>query len=260
MLIDKKGSIYKMTFPDGRLYIGATTAPLQKRFGEHLSASKNPTAKTKIAQALRSTDPKDVKVEKIDFFENLEEAEFQERHYIEKFQTVSTGLNTAPGGNGVDGYQRTEEDRKRISVAQKERFRDPVQREISSEKTKEWIRNNPEKSQERTARALETARKPENRQRASEKTKEVIRNNPEIREKQTESLKKRYENDPDLKEQISRSLGGSPVTASKQGESDRVFPSIGEAGRVLGLSTGNIGSVLQGRRNQTGGYKFSRKK
>ena len=39
-------------------------------------------------------------------------------------------------------------------------------------------------------------------------------------------------------------------------ESGKIFPSIQEAARELGVSAGNIVAVCKGERKQTGGYHF----
>ena len=119
-LIDKPGIIYLLRFPNDKLYIGATTKKIEERFNDHINASKN--SNTKFHREIQKYGSHVIEGEILDHFNNLKEADFLEKEYIREYNTVSNGLNTSRGGQGVPGYIFNEDDKETISKSQKRRF------------------------------------------------------------------------------------------------------------------------------------------
>lgn len=118
------GIIYKVTFPNGKVYIGQTTKALQKRKKQHEYTCKVKKEGKYISnqpfhKALRVSNFEDIKWEEIDKAENKEELNNKEIYYIEKYQSSlrfknSNGYNLDLGGNKRSLGKFTVEDLKEI--------------------------------------------------------------------------------------------------------------------------------------------------
>lgn len=94
--MNKNGILYSLTFPDGKLYIGATTQSLRERVERH-KAAKHPSIKSVLVEAIRKFKKFEAKVlvvGEINFIKELE------TKAIATFQTLTpNGYNTGFGGN-----------------------------------------------------------------------------------------------------------------------------------------------------------------
>ena len=169
------GYIYKIEFPNGKHYIGLTTTSLEKRTNQHKRAAKKGDTQC-LYIAIRKYDMVDTfELIEIDTAETREELCEKEFGYILMYNSYykdENGYNMTFGGDGVNGYICTEDDRQKIS-----------------ELTKKYYQENPNAGNEH-----------------GEIMKEYYKNNPEARKKQSEILKKHYKNNPDKIQQISESL------------------------------------------------------
>ncbi len=88
------GEIYKLTFPNGKSYIGATTVGVESRFKRHATNAK--TRNAPLYQAWREMGPPELDVLDMLPVKDLDEAE---RAAIIKFGTMAPGgYNELPGG------------------------------------------------------------------------------------------------------------------------------------------------------------------
>jgi hypothetical protein len=233
------GYIYKISFPNGKVYIGLTTTSLEKRQEEHKCCAKNGDERL-VYKALRKYNMVDTfELEEIDTADNKEELCEKEKknilmynsHYIDK-----KGYNMTYGGEGTNGYVFTEEDKKRnseakkeyyktpgaiqkCSVVQKKRYEDPKEREKNREAQKKRFedpkeRENCSVSQKKRyedPREIEKNREaqkqyhkenPEAGQKHSEVLKKYFEN-PEARQKNSVALKQYYKENPDARQKVS---------------------------------------------------------
>ena len=193
------GSIYKIQFPNGKHYIGLTTTSLKQRTKEHKSCAKND--ERVLYKALRKYNMIDTfEIIEIDTANTLEELCEKEILYIQEYNSYymnENGYNMTYGGEGVIGYVFTEEDRQRISEAQKKRFENPEEKEKQSKVLKEYYENNPEAIKINSEAQKKRFENPEAIQKQSEALKEYYKNNPEARQQMSEKMKKYYEENPE---------------------------------------------------------------
>jgi hypothetical protein len=179
--------IYKIEFPNGKNYIGLTTTSLEQRKKEHKSCAKNGDTKC-LYNALRKYDMIDTfELIQIDTANTIEELCEKEMKYILEYNSYyqnDKGYNMTYGGEGTNGYVFTEEDRQKISEAQKKRF------------------ENPDEIQKISEAAITRFDNDEERIRHSERMKQRMIDNPGLREKFSEAQIKRFD-DPKEREKNS---------------------------------------------------------
>lgn len=171
--ISKENIIYKLTFPNGKVYIGQTSRNLNKRLSDHCNESFNIKKITKFnnlkANAIRKYMTFDVNI-----LYQGEDLDNQEIKFIEEFKSTNKnfGYNLESGGN-LNKYL-SEETKRKISEANKGR--------ILSEEAKQKIG----KAHKNKIVSEETKRKIGESNKGkivSEETKEKMRgiNNPSAR-------------------------------------------------------------------------------
>jgi len=200
------GSIYKIPFPNGKHYIGLTTTTLKKRKQEHLFCAKNINNQKCLYKALRKYDKVDTfELVEIDTADTLEELREKEIAYILRFNSHyidGYGYNMTYGGEGLNGYKLTEEDKLKMSEARKKYYREtPGAIERNSEAIKQAHINNPE------LRNIQAAIRKKNYQ-----------ENPQVRQNMSDGQKKRMEN-PEIREHLaeqSRNFWNGNEEAKKQ--------------------------------------------
>lgn len=246
--------VYIATFPNGKRYIGATSQGLDKRKGDHLSASKA-GVRNKFYNAIRKHGFENVTWEIHSFHDTSEDMFAMERHLISVLNAQKHGYNSTTGGEGVPGRIFTEHDREKIGIAQRKRFKCDQQRERSRLGMLEWIRENPDIHKKHSERRASTIRKVEVREKIAKGLQKHLRDNPDRLREQAIKI---YATRPEIKEKISRSLGGRPVSVWKNGKLVGVFPTLCECARSVGSSVGNIGMVINGKRSHAKGFQFTR--
>lgn len=107
--------VYKHTFPNGKIYIGITSLPPEKRWADgkgYQSKKNNKYCQPKMAYATLKYDWNDILHEIL--FEGLtkEEAEDVEQKLIAEYDSIKNGYNTENGGSV---NKHTEESRKKLS-------------------------------------------------------------------------------------------------------------------------------------------------
>lgn len=146
-------TIYMLTSPSQRKYIGYTSRPLKKRLQDHISDAKR-IGRSKIHKALNKypIDQWDVRV----LLETTERdvALRVERECIVTHDTVNQGYNISTGGEcGAEGAKRSIETRVRISEAKRghPQFKDPQYRQKLSDSRRGKARPQSQKDKARDA-------------------------------------------------------------------------------------------------------------
>lgn len=250
-------TVYQILFPNGKKYIGCTSGTILKRFNDHISAMES-GLNYKLYNAMRKYGVNNLKIEILGKYKLKEEMFNWEKHYINLFNTQLNGYNITSGGEGCPGRIITDEERIKISIGQKNRFSKKEERIATSNSVKKWIKQNPDKVKEAVNNKLNVIQSSEYRNSMSIKMKELYKNNPELSKNNSIRIKQKYEEDPFLKIEISKSLGGKPIFVYKDGNFVNCFDTLTDCAKKLNLNKGNIGMVLDGDRNHTGGYTFKR--
>jgi group I intron endonuclease len=116
----QSGCVYRLTFPNGKSYIGATRKTADERFKVHLSHSKrlsNSRHSKAVHHAIAKYGVENVLIETLLVAEITQCFDFEIKA-IEKFKTrAPNGYNLTDGGEGVHGIDAVT--RLKISAAQK---------------------------------------------------------------------------------------------------------------------------------------------
>jgi predicted GIY-YIG superfamily endonuclease len=140
------GFIYKITFDNGKNYIGLTTS-LEDRIKEHKQCAKSGNNRI-LYNALRKFKMEDTfELIKIDSANTNEELCQKEKYYIYQYNSYfknGKGYNMTYGGEGSFGHKFTKKQRQNCSEAKKEYYKDPEAIKKNSEAQKNYYRNNPE--------------------------------------------------------------------------------------------------------------------
>lgn len=130
--------IYKITnLINSKVYIGQTIQSLERRWSRHnwkCTKGRNAMA---ITNALIKYGSENFTIEKIDEASNIEELNFKEEFYIEKYDSISpNGYNLRSGG----GNKKTsDETKKKMSEANKGRKISEETRKKLSDSHKGWV-------------------------------------------------------------------------------------------------------------------------
>jgi hypothetical protein len=205
------GTVYKIVFPNGKHYIGISVNILEKRKKEHKNCAKNGDTRC-VYKALRKYEMVDTfDLIEIDNANTLEELYYKEINYIKEYNSYykdGNGYNMTYGGEGINGYIYTEDDKQKMSKVTKKYFEEnPEARKEMSEKLKKYFEENPEagkKHSERLKKHFEE--NPEIRKEHSEKVKKYYEENPEAKKEHSEKIKKYFEENPEAKKEISERL------------------------------------------------------
>lgn len=112
--------LYKLSFPNGKNYIGITSRTAIHRFKEHCKSSLRPTA---IRHAIQKHGIENVKLSVLAETEDWELLCLSEQEAIEKYNSkYPNGYNLTDGGEGVFGYQYSEEQKQAMSKTRKAYF------------------------------------------------------------------------------------------------------------------------------------------
>ena len=202
------GYIYKIQFPNGKYYIGCTTTSLKQRKQEHKSCAKCGNTKC-LYNALRKYDMVDTfELLEIDTADTIEELCEKEIGYIQEYNSYyinGNGYNMTRGGEGVNGYVRTEEDNKKSSEKTKKYFEDnPQARKDHGERLKKYYEDNPEARKEQGERLKKYYEdNPKARKDHGERLKKYHEENPSAAKEHGERLKKYYEDNPEVRKEHS---------------------------------------------------------
>jgi group I intron endonuclease len=116
---------------NGKRYVGITTHSISKRWPEHCFLART-HAKQALYRAIRKHGISCFSIREIDTADTLDELKKKERHYIEYFGTYTKtghGYNMTLGGDGVFGFEFSNETKIAMAQAGAARFSDPAERE-----------------------------------------------------------------------------------------------------------------------------------
>ena len=238
------GYIYKISFPNGKHYIGLTQTSIEQRTKEHKTCTKSGNTRY-VYNALRKYEMVDtLELIVIDTSDTLEELCEKEIGYIIEYNSYymnKNGYNMTHGGEGANGYIHTEEDNKknskrikryyeehpdagkehseklklhykehpdaiqRMSEISTEYWKNSDAREKQSEINKQYYKEHPEAIQRMSEISTEYWKNSEARVKMSETITRYY-NDPEAKKKCSEAQKKRFEN-PDERQKISDGKG-----------------------------------------------------
>jgi group I intron endonuclease len=231
------GIIYKYTSPSGGIYIGQTINTIEKRKTQHIHDVK--CGSTKIFHnAIRKYGIETFKQEILQEAYSKEELNSLEIYYIEKYNSYyknnTNGYNMTIGGEGANGYIRTENDKQKLSLALKQYYIDnPQVLSEMSERTKEHNKKNPEKLIQHSQHMKYIMNLPENKNRSTNTFKKFRDENPDAisiqqkeiwaregyKEKMSNTQKEYLENNPEEKQKridrLKKSVIDNPGNHSK---------------------------------------------
>ena len=252
--------LYELKFPSGKKYIGVTSRTLGERLKEHAGPKdKRRPGSSKLKNAIKKYGLESVEARVIKDGLSYDQALVVEKVFIEAYDTKNNGYNLTDGGEGVLGRVRSKEESELISKRQRERFQDPKEREKISKGVSKYIRENPEAVERTKEKRKAVVESESHRKMMSDKMKQSYKNNPEFIKANQQRTQQLMDSRPDLKTQISRSLGGTPIEVYKDGVLVDVCDTLSQTGRKYNASIGTIGMVISGKRNHTKGYTFKRK-
>ena len=281
------GSIYKIQFPNGKYYIGLTTTSLEQRRQQHKYCVKRGETQC-LYNALRKYEMVDTfELIEIDTTDSLEELCEMEIRYIIEYNSYymnGKGYNMTKGGEGINGYVHTEEDKQRAiegrkkyyennydarqqaSETTKKQFENPEARQQHSEIRKKFFEDNPNAGKEHGERMKKYYQEnPNAGKEQSERSKKYYQENPNAGKEQSERMKKYFEN-PVTRQKILDIKGkNNPFDIfSKDGTFIKTFAYQIEAKEYLQkehniTSTIKISEVLSGTRHSSAGFVFKYK-
>jgi hypothetical protein len=205
------GSIYKIVFPNGKHYIGLTTTSLEHRQKGHKTCAKNINCINCLYNALRKYDMVNTfELIEIDTADTIEELREKEIAYIIEYNSYymdGNGYNMTFGGDGLNGYIITEDDRQQMSEAQIKRFEVPGAKEEHCIIMNKRFDDNPELRQKMSELKNEYYEKhPELRQQMSEIKKMYYEENPQAGKEHSERLKEYFATHPDARNEMSERM------------------------------------------------------
>lgn len=262
------GYIYKIDFPNDKVYIGLTTTSLKQRKTKHKSSAKTGDTRC-LYNALRKYNMVDTfELIVIDTADTEKELCEKEIMYIFEYNSHSKygcGYNMTDGGEGVNGYVYTQDQRQKMSEIGKQYYVDnPHAKTEHSERKRKYYEDHPEARQKNG----ETLKKhyeenPEARLKMSEALKKHYEEHPEARLKMSEIQKKNYEENPATVKKIldTKGLNKAFDVFKKDGTFIKTFTYQRDAREYLKKEhniTGyiKIGEVLCGNRKSSAGFVF----
>ncbi len=109
--------VYKITFPNAKVYIGITSRSIADRMYEHKSRMKK-GYKNKLYSAMKKYEQFEVDI--VEKCQSFKEAKGLEKMHIKQFNSNGVGgYNMTDGGDGNLGYVASDETKKKLSKAHK---------------------------------------------------------------------------------------------------------------------------------------------
>lgn len=146
----KKYTVYKLTSPSNKIYVGFTSLTLKQRFSLHKSNFKiwqktdRKGGCTKLYYAFEKYGTLNWAKNIIGTYNTSEEALQQEMFYIQQYNTMNEGYNITPGGDKANlGLLLSEEHKLNISITRKEYFKTPEGILWKQQLSEKFKNNNP---------------------------------------------------------------------------------------------------------------------
>lgn len=234
---DSKGIVYLITFPNGKRYVGITTTSFAERKQSHISHRN--TSNLAVHNALEKYFGEEI-WEVIDTADDWSELAEKEIDYIKKFEShiSEMGYNLTRGGDGTNGYEHTEEQRRKNSEAKISYFSDDENKAKLSEKIRQVHQRNPSLAERHSTFMNERFKNPEERKKVSKGMETYLSNEESLRKHSIQRGAREF------------------LVHKKEGEFVGCWLTISECARDLGLSKGHISHCLHGKRKSHKGYVF----
>lgn len=206
------GALYKLTSPSGKSYIGITIKTMDARWGKHVEHALGKRDNGALYAALRKYGPESFTRELLAECDDWGELCQMEIAAIREHKTFApNGYNLTTGGEGIPG-PRSEETKRRISVAQKKRYQRPEERERLRQA---GIKGNQSENAVavREAKKAAAAKRRADRRLSKKERSARIREGmavPEVRQKMLAAAKARTA-DPEWRKRISKSKKGAKM-------------------------------------------------
>lgn len=172
-----------------------------------------------------------------------EEADEQERYYIQKYNAVNSSrfYNAMEGGTGGDGWRAAQRWNAKHPEAAQQRFKE------NGERLKQWVLEHPEQAKQNTQSMLKAAH--EWNKNNPDKVKENLKRMNAARDKWREEHQQEYQ------EQVNRWRELGSITNSKKVlcvTTGIVYDSVCEAARQTNAQQPNISKCILGKRQSAG--------
>lgn len=283
--------IYMHTSPSEKRYIGLTKQDLNSRWGKD---GRRYERCTLFWRAIQKYGWENIKHEVLDYANSLAEANQKEKFYIEKYQTHDEryGYNCTSGGDGVEGWKATDEQKQKNSAAKKEMWKDPQMRTHLSAERK--ARGQTKAERERLSKIARTAWQDEVTSGQLRSHLVALSQDVTRRAEHSEKMKKKWETDDEFKQKMQRHLdeihtderikkkhsddmrklwsenremflknreylsgAKNPMArAVKCVELNQIFETARAAEKETGVSYKNISNVLRGKSKTAGGFHW----
>jgi group I intron endonuclease len=238
-LRDKQSLIYLAEDSDGKRYVGQTIQSFQERIKEHIRHHD-----TDFEKAIDELGIDAFTWEILDFGETKHELNEKEIKYIKELGTLHpNGYNLTSGGKGTKDYQLSDEQKKTLSDVQIKRMSNPKNRK----KVSRGVALSHAVDTTIAAKHSELMKK-----RFDEDSEEGKERRKLASKKQSEFITKDEDN---LVEHIT-ARGGRAFFVLKDGEVVGAYLGLATCAKRLGLSSGHIHAVLNGKRKSHKGYTF----
>lgn len=121
------GCLYRLTFPNGKCYIGITRNTADHRFATHVCFARAGKRLCAVHHAILKYGAESVAVETLSSASWQELVAMEQRAIVEYATKFPAGYNLTDGGEGTIGVVRSDETRAKISKAKKGRKLTPEQ-------------------------------------------------------------------------------------------------------------------------------------
>ncbi len=139
-------------------YIGKTIRSLKSRKTEHVNDALNNTDNFYFTRALKKYGVDNFDWDIIDECDDIDELNRLEVYYIGYYDTYDNGYNLTIGGEGINGYEHTEEAKEKISQIHKGKPKSKEHRQKLSESEKGKMVSL--KTRQRIAKATKAGKNP----------------------------------------------------------------------------------------------------
>ena len=240
--------IYKHTSPDGKSYIGITKQDLNQRWrnGEGYRRC------TAFYRAIKKYGWDNITHEILDTAENLESANEKEKYYISLY-----GYNCTEGGDGVQGWKATDEQKEKNSNAKKMMWEDVEMRERLTAERRERAATEEERKRLHDMVTRNWA-DPDKSERLKEHLAQIA-NDEECKKKRAQKMRALWKEAPDrfMSNRVYKS--GAAHKCSKPVkciETGAVYANAREAEKQTGISYKQISQCARGKIKTTHGQHW----